>query len=50
MKWTKVVLLVILVAVVSGVGAYWLTSKGAESRVTVTVQSIRKVENGTAPA
>lgn len=36
-------MLVILVAVVSVGGTYWLTRKGPGARVTVTVQSIRKV-------
>jgi hypothetical protein len=41
MKWTQVVLLVVIVAVVSGGSAYWLTPRGVDARVTV--QSIRKV-------
>ena len=41
MKWGRVALLVILVAVVSGGSAYWLKSKGVDAKVTVL--SIRKI-------
>jgi hypothetical protein len=43
MKLIKMVLTMVLVAVVSAGVAYWLTSKGADTKVTVTVQSIRKI-------
>ncbi|MBN1379491.1 MAG: DUF4230 domain-containing protein [Gammaproteobacteria bacterium] len=43
MNLIKMTLVVVLVAVVSGGGAYWLASKGSDTRTTVTVQSIRKI-------